>query len=127
MKKGHSNFSKGLLDRINNIKSKINQGIYMNNQSNLIKQSNIKKTFFNKINNNNNNLNNGKNNGLKEKKTYFKNNKSPKIYENKIIYNANKENIPQQSLIKVNKTKYYGNIKSQLYINTENGESVTMN
>ena len=27
MKKGHSNFSKGLLDRINNIKSKINQGI----------------------------------------------------------------------------------------------------
>ena len=120
MKNGHSNFSKGLLERINNIKSKINDGIYINNQSNLIKQNNIKKNFFYKINNFR------KNKDIKENKTNNKNNKTSKIYENKIIYNINKENIPQQqSLIKVNKTRYYyGNIKSQLYINTDTGESV---
>ena len=36
IKNGSCNFSKGLLDRINNIKSKINEGIYKNNQSNII-------------------------------------------------------------------------------------------
>jgi hypothetical protein len=94
------NFNKGLLNRINNIKSKISEGLCKNN---LLKKINIQKENMNEIKNKKNNC------------------KSNKIYENKIIYNNNKENISSQFLIKVNKSKYYGNIKSQLSINTDIG------
>ena len=117
IKNGSCNFSKGLLDRINNIKSKINEGIYKNNQSNLIKKRNNKNILTNRINSDIDP--NYKINRLKEKKN-IKNMKSQKVYENKIEYNDNKENINIQSqLIKVNKTRYFGNSKSQLYINTD--------
>ena len=96
----HTNFNKGLLDRINNIKQKISEGIYKNN---LLKKINTQKTYLNEIKNKKNNC------------------KSKKIYENKIAYNDNKENISPQFLIKVNKSKYYGSIKSQLCINTDIG------
>ena len=117
IKNGSYNFSKGLLDRINNIKSKINEGIYKNNQSNLIKKRNNKNILTNRINNDIDSS--YKINGLKEKKN-IKNMKSQKIYENKIEYNNNKETINMQSqLIKVNKTRYFGNTKSQIFINTD--------
>ena len=94
------NFNKELLDRINNIKHKISEGIYRNN---LLKKIKTQKTYLNEMKNKKNNC------------------KSKKIYENKIIYSDNKENISPQFLIKVNKSKYYGSIKSQLCINTDNG------
>ena len=94
------NFNKELLDRINNIKHKISEGIYRNN---LLKKIKTQKTYLNEMKNKKNNC------------------KSKKIYENKIIYSANKENISPQFLIKVNKSKYYGNIKSHLCINTDIG------
>ena len=91
------NFNKGLLNRINNIKHKISEGIYRHN---LLKNVDTQKTYSNE---------------MKNKKS---NCKSKKIYENK-IFNENKENISPQFLIKVNKSKYYGNMKSQLYINND--------
>ena len=100
----------------NNIKSKINEGIYKNNQSNILKKRNNKNILTNRINNDINSS--YKINELKEKN--IKNMKSQKIYENKIEFNNNKENINIQSqLIKVNKTRYFGNTKSQIYINTD--------
>ena len=89
--------NKGLLDKINNIKNKINEGFYRNNMKKLMKKDHSQKACLNKVN---------------DKKNYIN---SKRIYENKIIYNDNKENISPQFLIKVNKTKYYENIKSQLY------------
>ena len=100
VKSEQANFNKGLMDRINNIKHKISEGI---NRNNLLKNINTQKEYLN------------------EKKNKKNNYKSKKIYENKIIYNDNKENISPQFLIKVNKSKYYGNIKSQLCINTDIG------
>ena len=94
------NFNKGLLDRINNIKHKISEGIYRNS---LLKKINTQKANLNEAKNKKNSC------------------KSKKIYENKIMFSDNKENISSQFLIKVNKSKYYGNIKSQLYINTDIG------
>ena len=89
VKSEQANFNKGLMDRINNIKHKISEGIYRNN---LLKKINTQKEYLN------------------EKKNKKNNCKSKKIYENKILYNDNKENISPQFLIKVNKNKYYGNI-----------------
>ncbi len=118
IKYGNNNFSKGLLDRINNIKSKINEGIYKNNQSNIIKRKNNLNYLTNKLTNITNNYStNDKIYEYKEKKN-IKNLKAQKIYENKMLYNDNKENI-QSNLIKVNKTRYFGSTKSQLYINTD--------
>ena len=118
IKYGNSNFSKGLLDRINNIKSKINEGIYKNNQSNILKRKNNLNYLTNKLTNITNNYSiNDKIYEYKEKKN-IKNLKAQKIYENKMLYNDNKENI-QSNLIKVNKTRYFGSTKSQLYINTD--------
>ena len=94
------NFNKGLLDRINNIKHKISEGLYRNS---LLKTINTQKAYLNEMKNKKNNC------------------KSKKIYENKIIYSDNKENISPQFLIKVNKSKNFGNIKSQLCINTDIG------
>ena len=117
--KNNNNFSKGLLDRINNIKNKIKEGIVRNNKSNLIKKKKTQITFNNNVNKNYNclmdkNLDNY--NYIREKRNI----KSKKIYENKMLNNDNKENIPEYLLIKVNKTKNLGNVKSQLYINTYN-------
>ena len=117
--KNNNNFSKGLLDRINNIKNKIKEGIVRNNKSNLIKKEKTQITFNNNVNKNYNclidkNLDNY--NYIREKRNI----KSKKIYENKILNNDNKENIPEYLLIKVNKTKNLGNVKSQIYINTYN-------
>ena len=115
----NSNFSKGLLDRINSIKIKIDEGFYRNNQSTIAKKEKVQKTSNNKIYNNSTFYGKGKINEYKEKKTNNKNLRTQKIYENKMIYNDNKENIPPQLLIKVNKTKYYGNTKSHFYMHTD--------
>ncbi len=120
-----NNFSKGLLDRINNIKKKINEGINKKkiNQNIKLKKENTQKIYFNKVNNNNTNNNNYirdtiiyNSNENKEKKNY---NKSKKIYENKMSNNDNKENCPPQCLIKVNKTKNLGNTNSHFHFYTE--------
>ena len=120
-----SNFSKGLLDRINNIKKKINEGINIKkiNRKNKLKKENTQIIYLNKINNNYNyylgdkQINNY--NEFKEKKNNNNINKSKKIYENKMINNDNKENIPTQNFIKVNKTKNFGNNNAHLHFSTE--------
>ena len=121
-KKEQVNFNKGLLDRINNIKNKINEGMYKNNHNNnLLKKENTHKACLKNIKNNSNHFSDKKRynyNELNEKKNKIK---QKKIYENKIVYNDNKENISPQFLIKVNKMKHFGNLKSQLYINTDIG------
>ena len=111
IKNTNNNFSKGLLERINNIKNKINEGIYRNKQSNIIK----KEKSYNSHSNPMNWDFSRKKNEIIEKK-----NIKSKIYENKIISNDKKDKLHEKLLIKVNKTKYFENMKSQLDINTNN-------
>ena len=124
LKNSYTNtFSKGLLDRINSIKNKINEGIYKkkNSQMNKLKKENTQKIYLNKMNKHYYNIYDKKLIRYNESKEKKNNNKLKRIYENKILNNDNKENIPPQCFIKVNKTKYFGNINSQIYINTEIG------
>ena len=100
MKNENNSFSKGILDKINIIKKKINEGIYRNKQSsNIIKKENTYNLISNIINKYSN----------RKKDVGDQRIKSQKKYKNNIINNENKENIQEQLLIKVNKTKYFDN------------------
>ena len=101
MKNENKSFNKGILNKINLIKTKINEGLYRNKQSsNMFKKENT----YNLISNIINKYSNIKKNHINNQRI-----NSQKKEKNIIINNENKENIQEQLLIKVNKTKYFEN------------------